>query len=299
MKIDRLLGILTQLLNRKIVTAPQIAEYFGVSRRTILRDIDDLDKAGFPIVTRQGYGGGISLMEGFTFDNKLLKRDDLSQIITGLKGLESVSDDSQIGDLINRISRDTEDSVNIDLASHYKKSLMGKISMLKEAIGKHFCISFTYYSKTGEEIRVVEPCRVHYRWSDWYLFGYCRNRENFRMFKLNRLWRLEHTSLSYEMRVIPEEEQDHDRYFRDEKMVEVLFDNSVKYRVIESYGPDSFHERVDGTLHFISGYTDREFIMSWILGFGDKALVISPQDLAEEICERLKKIVGKYLNYNE
>ena len=54
MKIDRLLGIITVLLQNEKVTAPYLAEKFEVSRRTINRDIEDICKAGIPIVTQQG-----------------------------------------------------------------------------------------------------------------------------------------------------------------------------------------------------------------------------------------------------
>ena len=65
MKIDRLIGILSILLQRERVTAPYLAEKFEVSRRTINRDIEDLSKAGIPITTLQGANGGISIMEGY------------------------------------------------------------------------------------------------------------------------------------------------------------------------------------------------------------------------------------------
>jgi len=65
MKIDRLIGILSILLQKEIITAPELAEHFEVSRRTIGRDIEDLCKAGIPIRTMQGTGGGISIMDGY------------------------------------------------------------------------------------------------------------------------------------------------------------------------------------------------------------------------------------------
>jgi len=65
MKLDRLLGILVALMQNDRVTAPALAKKFEVTRRTIGRDIDALCRAGIPIVTRQGAGGGISIAEGF------------------------------------------------------------------------------------------------------------------------------------------------------------------------------------------------------------------------------------------
>ena len=65
MKIDRLIGILSILLQKEKTTAPFLAEKFEVSRRTINRDIEALCKAGIPIVTDQGPNGGIYIMEGY------------------------------------------------------------------------------------------------------------------------------------------------------------------------------------------------------------------------------------------
>ena len=72
MKTDRLIGILSILLQEEKTTAPELAEKFEVSRRTINRDIEDLCKAGIPIRTAQGTGGGISIMDGYRMDRTIL-----------------------------------------------------------------------------------------------------------------------------------------------------------------------------------------------------------------------------------
>ena len=72
MKIDRLIGILSVLLQKEKTTAPELAERFEVSRRTINRDIEDLCRAGIPIRTSQGTGGGISIMDGYRMDRTIL-----------------------------------------------------------------------------------------------------------------------------------------------------------------------------------------------------------------------------------
>lgn len=91
MKIDRLIGIIAILQQNKKVTAPYLAEKFEVSRRTINRDIEDICRAGIPIVTTQGSNGGISLMEGFSLDTTVFTQQELAAILTGLKTLDSVS----------------------------------------------------------------------------------------------------------------------------------------------------------------------------------------------------------------
>lgn len=91
MKIDRLLGILSVLLQKDRVTAPYLAEKFEVSRRTINRDIENLCKAGIPLVTTRGANGGISIMDGYKIDRTLLTSAEMRAILTGLRSLDSVS----------------------------------------------------------------------------------------------------------------------------------------------------------------------------------------------------------------
>ncbi len=294
MKIDRLLGILNHLLEKKSVTAPELAKYFEVSRRTIIRDIDDLDRAGFPIVTKQGSGGGISLMEGFRFDSKLVKREEMIHIITGLKGLDSVSNSQKIDGLLKRLAIPATESISIDLASHYKSSISSKIELLDKAIEECRMVRFQYFSKKGENLRIVEPGRIVFRWSDWYVMAFCRISEGFRMFKLNRLWELELLNETYVPRFYPEEKSDFNNLFDDSVQFEVLFDNSVKYRLVEDYGPESFSQRNDGDLYFSRGYSDRDFIVSWIFSFGDKAKVLSPDALVSRIKKTSKKMNDIY-----
>jgi len=94
MKIDRLIGILSILLQEEKTTAPELAERFEVSRRTINRDIEDLCKAGIPIRTAQGTGGGISIMDGYRMDRTILTSKDMQMILAGLRSLDSVSGSS-------------------------------------------------------------------------------------------------------------------------------------------------------------------------------------------------------------
>ena len=103
MKIDRLIGILSVLLQEEKTTAPELAERFEVSRRTISRDIDDLCRAGIPIRTVQGSGGGISIMDGYRMDRTVLSAKDMQMILAGLRSLDSVSKDRYYEQLMEKI----------------------------------------------------------------------------------------------------------------------------------------------------------------------------------------------------
>lgn len=104
MKIDRLIGILSILLQQEKVTAPYLAEKFEVSRRTINRDIEDICKAGIPIVTTQGPNGGISIMDGYRIDRTVLTSSEMQSILTGLRSLDSVSGTNKYQQLMDKLS---------------------------------------------------------------------------------------------------------------------------------------------------------------------------------------------------
>ena len=130
MKLDRLLGILTVLLQKDRVTAPELAEKFEVSRRTIGRDVDALCMAGIPVVSHQGSGGGISIADGFKLDKSVLTKEELSGIIAALKGIGSISTMSHTERVLDKLKANSDAVVSmrepiiIDLASHYKGQLL-------------------------------------------------------------------------------------------------------------------------------------------------------------------------------
>ena len=194
MKFDRLLGILTVLLQNERVTAPRLAKKFEVSRRTIIRDIDALCVAGIPIVTHQGIGGGIAIAEGFKFDKTVLTEDERSGIIAALKGIGSVSNQRQIERTLDKLGGgrfvSEREPVVIDLASFHKEQLTEKIETIKQAIHNQRLIEFDYYYEKGQSRRRIEPYSVIYHWSSWYVTGFCVKRQDWRLFKLTRLWNL-------------------------------------------------------------------------------------------------------------
>ena len=118
MKLDRLLGILTTLLQNDRISAPILADKFEVSRRTISRDIDALCQAGIPIVTQQGGNGGISIAEGYRLDKSVLTTGELSSMIAALKGLGTVSEKAQIERMLDKLSVN-KDTVVSNIISQY------------------------------------------------------------------------------------------------------------------------------------------------------------------------------------
>lgn len=219
MKIDRLIGILSILLQEEKTTAPELAERFEVSRRTINRDIEDLCKAGIPIKTAQGTGGGISIMDGYRIDRTILSSKDMQMILAGLRSLDSVSGSRYYSQLMEKIQTGSSefisgrDSMLIDLSSWYKGSLAPKIEVIQSAIENRRIIRFKYYAPSGESNRRVEPYYLVFQWSSWYVWGWCLERKDYRLFKLNRMDCVVETNCGFLCRDVPMPDLSNEKIF--------------------------------------------------------------------------------------
>ena len=169
MKIDRLVGILAMLLQKDSITAPELADHFEVSRRTINRYIESLCEAGIPICTRQGINGGISIMENYRMDRMLLSSSEMQEILAGLRGLDSISGSRHYARLMEKLCVGSSqfvsgrDSMLIDLSSWYKDTLAPKIEMIQASIDEKRLLAFLYYAPSGESWRKIEPYYLVYR----------------------------------------------------------------------------------------------------------------------------------------
>lgn len=301
MKIDRQIGILSILLQKDTVTAPDLAEQFEVSRRTINRDIEDLCKAGIPIVTRQGVNGGISIMEQYKMDRTLLTNAEMQDILAGLRSLDSVNGTNRYGKLMEKLSAGSSDfmvgnqSVLIDLSSWYKDALAPKIELIRTAIEQARELEFVYYSPKGESVRCIEPYYLIFRWSSWYVWGWCKKRKDFRLFKLNRMDKTQMSEQLFAKRKPPLPDLSNERIFPGTIKIRALFEKEMKWRLVEEFGPYCFAEQADGKLLFQADYTDKEAAISWLLTFGDKVELLEPLEIREEIADIAKRIQERYL----
>lgn len=305
MKIDRLIGILSVLLQKEKTTAPKLAEQFEVSRRTINRDIETLCKAGIPIQTTQGAGGGICIMDGYAIDRSLLTSRDMQMIIAGLRSLDSVSGSRYYEQLMEKISPGASkllcgrDTILIDLSSWDKESVEQKIALLQDAIERSCKVSFRYYAPGGESSRRIDPYYLIFKWSSWYVYGWCEMRQDFRLFKLNRMAEISREEHTFVPRQTVPPDLSAEKVFPGNIQVEAVFSPKVKWRVIEDYGPDCFREDEKGRLLFHGCFADLDGLVSWLLTFGDQVIVTGPEKVRNELCKRADNIVRNYGGFRQ
>lgn len=195
------------LLNKKNTTAKDLAEYFGVSQRTIYRDIDTLCLAGIPVYTEKGKGGGISLPPEFVLNKSILNENEQNEILTALQMLSSVKAE-ETGQTIKKLSvifnKNIVSWLNVDF-SDWSNNNCSLFNDLKTAILEKRMVQFDYYGSSGEKTcRNVEPIQLWFKYKTWYLKGFCLIKQDLRTFKLTRIKDLKLTN----------------KYFSDRKMQE-------------------------------------------------------------------------------
>lgn len=299
MKIDRLIGILSILLQKDTISAPDLAKKFEVSRRTINRDIEDLCKAGIPIVTRQGANGGISIMENYKIDRTLLTNSDMQDILAGLKSLDSVSGTNRYQCLMEKFSaneyeKSSDNHIRIDLSGWDRSEVSEKIELLKSAIEQRVKVIFQYVSPTGESVRKVEPYQIIFQWSNWYLWAFCDARRDYRMFKLARIAGLKCTDETFEKKISPEFTRQDRWNTLDEVKAVIKFDKLAKWRVIDDFGAGQLHYDENGDILLSHVWASKDSLFYHILSYGDKAEIIEPEAYRNEFLAFAEKIVKKY-----
>lgn len=213
-RIDRLTGTILLLQSHRCVTASQIAAHWEISERTVYRDIAALGEAGVPIVGEAGTG--YRLMAGYNVPPIMFTSDEAAALFVGAEAADQVADESLKRSLRsallriravlpqdrqNDLSR-LKEVVGVWLGASVA-SASGKLLMpVQEAILGRRCIELQYDTpaRSGRTSRVVEPLGLMFYSGHWHLIGFCRLREDFRDFRVDRIEKLELLDESFDGR---------------------------------------------------------------------------------------------------
>jgi len=298
LKINRLLEIVTILLNRDTVTAKELADRFGVSSRTIYRDIDVLSSAGVPVYTNKGNGGGISLLEDYTLNKTLLSKSETEGLLIALKtmGATSYPEADALIDKLGSIFKDSRahDWIEVDFEGWSSKvNDEGKFSKIRDAIFDSRVIRFDYVNaNSGMSSRSAEPVKLIFKTFTWYLIAYCLLRNSYRMFRLSRIKNVELTDRHFIKREMDEQEiQVSGASLIDLKL---RCDEKILNRLYDTFDSDCISGKGDGTYELNVSLPEDEWVYGYILSFGSSAEVLEPEHLREIIKTRSKEILEKY-----
>ncbi|MEM7373097.1 MAG: YafY family protein [Bacteroidota bacterium] len=200
-RLSRLTAILLKLQSKPFVNVQQLAEQFEVSTRTIYRDLGSLEQAGVPLISEEGRGYG--LMEGYHIPPVMFTESEANALIIAEKFISRSEDASLIEEFNKAIDKiksvlRQEDKQKVELLA--ERTIIGKnwdnrrssayLSDIQGALTNYHPIRISYKKKnqTTPTQRVVEPYAIYHNTSEhWVLIAWCRLREEFRTFRIDRI----------------------------------------------------------------------------------------------------------------
>ncbi len=308
MKIDRLMSIVLVLLDKKRVSAQELADMFEVSLRTVYRDIDAIDLAGIPIRSIPGVNGGFEIMPKYKLDNKVFTTSDLAAILTGLSGLSDMLRGDELLNAITKVksfipaekTKEIELKINqihIDLSEWMGNShIQPYLETIKKALQENKLLIFNYIAHHGKQSqRIVEPYQLVLKSSHWYLHGYCRQRNDFRLFRLSRMSSLQLQEESF----LSRNHQKPQLAFSDalaeiQTMITIRIHRSIMDRVLDYCTFESFS--ADGDEHYLVQFpfVENEYHYDILLGFGNKCECLKPLRIRNELIRRIQETAAVY-----
>lgn len=309
-KLDRLFEIVLVLQNsKKCVTAQELSEKLEVNVRTIYRYMQTLGYAGIPIESITGLGYKImddyhlppimftpkeaaALLMGSEF---VIKKADLSykkEAESAFLKIKSVLKDDTL-EFLNKIDKSTI-VFNDPFAD---KNLIAKI---QEAIAERKLLKIKYYSMSKNEIteRTIEPMGLIYYSENWRIIAYCRLREDFREFRLNRINNLKFVETKFNKRDFSLNDFIKKEYNIDDPIeIKIFFDKKAARLVKEKYsqGLTGETETKNGSeMTFLVSGKRIDITLNWILSFHKSARLLSPETLRKKLALKAADIAKLY-----
>ncbi len=295
---NRLFEIIYILMQKKKVTAKELADKFEVSTRTIYRDIEILSRANIPVYATKGKEGGIGLLEGYVLNKCILSEEEQNQILFALQGMKKVRGKEEkniLEKLSTLFNKEINDWIKVDFSNWEKDNEQEeRFDMIKTAILNKNLIKFTYYNSNGERSkRIVEPLQIWFKDKSWYLISYCRLKEDYRIFKINRIKEIEILQKHFE-RNLPKEKKE-EKYSLKNISLELEINKEMTYRVYDEFENREITKKEDGNFIVNVEYPENEWIYGYILSFGEYAKVLKPEHAKTIIKDKLQKTLKNYL----
>ncbi|MDE7327254.1 MAG: YafY family transcriptional regulator, partial [Lachnospiraceae bacterium] len=248
MQESRLFKIVYYLLDKGQATAPELAEKFEVSVRTIYRDMEALSEAGIPVYTETGRNGGIHLMNHFVLDKVIFSEQEKQEILAALQSInaaQNVNSSQTLQKLSAMFHLHSENWLEVDFSRWGNKNFDNeKFEQLKYAV-IHCKRVKIQYANSYEVIseRIVQPCTLTYKATAWYLKAFCTEKQDWRIFKLNRILDFEILNESFPHQSFPEQIDPLEEAY---PQVTLRFPKEMAYRVYDEFDITQIQRQENG-----------------------------------------------------
>lgn len=306
-KFDRIVAILIQLQSKKIVKAQDLADRFGVSLRTIYRDIRTLESSGVPIYSETGVG--YSLVDGYKLPPVMFSREEAVSFVTAEKLMEHFTDNNlrkhfqsalfKIKAVLRDSQKDWIENIESKLFvtptdNLFNKDIPDALEVLIASMAEKKQTILIYESVEAEAPtkRAIEPVGIFHENNFWYVLGYCHLREDYRQFRTDRIKAIrcseepfgrQHKDLDFYRKPAENTNKSFVRISVDKKAAKYLHFDRKFYGFTKEIKHKDHIE-----MQFETDYKNRG-MARWFMMFADYADIFEPQELQEQVQELIAK----------
>ena len=302
-----MIKILFLILAKGKVTTNYIAHRFDISVRTVLRYLTAISLAGIPIISEVGRNGGYYIPETYKINSSFLTESEFNRIIGILSSYNDKLNNSELSSAIEKLqSINKHTKTGLDVKSDYliidgsawigDDNTGNVISLVEKSIENGFTIKIKYIDKQGiESTREIEPHFIILKQGTWYIYAYCRLRENFRMFKAARIVYADRTTTQFQRRNCDFTTEKLVDWFGElpTEFVDLQVDISVKADIEEWLGVNAVRKEND-KFYASANLPYDNWLISRILGFGSKVKILSPEKLKKDVISAADDIINMY-----
>lgn len=294
---QRLFKLMYYLIENSSSTASELAHKFEVSTRTIYRDIDALSLAGIPVYTEQGKGGGIYIMDDFVLDKTLFSQNERQHLVSYFQTLSLLGtpDTEELKSKLTAVFGEGDSWLDVDFSPWSGgEELENIFRIVKSSVINKTQIKFDYIGSYGQHTnRTINPLKMVFKSYGWYIYGYCLIKNDYRFFKLTRMQNVISTSIEFNTEnyaINTKVKMD----VPELKEIKMLFKPESAYRIYDEFSHGNIQKQTDGNLLVTLNIPDDNWIVGYILSFGDSAKIISPESIKEKVKSTIKALNEMY-----
>ncbi len=278
------------LLDKGRATAPELAEKFEVSVRTIYRDVDAISSAGIPIYVTTGRNGGIQFLDNYVLNKSFFSDSEKLKILSGLQSLSAVQY-PEVDAVLNKLGAIFQigltDWIDVDFSrwGSVAENENRLFRQLKLSILENREITFDYHTSSGNSgKRNVYPYKLVYKDRAWYLYAFCVSRNENRLFRLSRIKNLILTEAHFERKA---DIQYHSVFPKPEKIgdlidLELEFTLDVGYRLFDTLDDATITKHEDGYTVKLT-LPENNWLYDFLMSFGNKVTIIRPKSIRQTL----------------
>ncbi len=307
MKFETIINILFDLLAKRTVNATYLAQKYNVCVRTVYRYIETLEGAGVPLYTTRGKNGGFHIMDTFRLPATFMTEKEFEQVINSLNAIFTGVPDKTLESAINKLKATAKPefggfdvkSGNLIIDGGPWGDTVGykaKLQVIEQSLSETRELFIRYHDRNGSvSERIIEPHVIVFKQGLWYVYAFCRLRNEFRFFKTGRIETATILDKKFTRRVISEKELPLDFWHNNVQAERVVMeiDKAVVSDVAEWLGVENVKKADDKFYADVSLPFD-DGLVSKIMSYSSGIKVVAPETLKDKIKATALAVAGKY-----